>query len=32
MMALKAEEHGLSAPNLIQTGLGLLGELLRKRL
>lgn len=31
MLALKAEEHASSAPNLIETGLGLLGDLLRKR-
>jgi Zn-finger nucleic acid-binding protein len=31
MRALKAEEHASSAPNLIATGLGLLGDLLRKR-
>jgi hypothetical protein len=32
MAALKAEERALSAPNLIETGLGLLGALLRKQL
>ena len=32
MLALKAEERANSAPNLIETGLGLLGDLLRKRL
>ena len=32
MRALKAEEHVRAAPNLIETGLGLLGDLLRKRL
>jgi len=32
MLALKAEEHASHAPNLIETGLGLLGDLLRKRL
>lgn len=32
MAALKAEERASSAPNLIRTGLGLLGDLLRKRL
>jgi len=32
MEALKAEERATSAPNLIETGLGLLGDLLRKRL
>ena len=32
MLALKAEERAASAPNLIETGLGLLGDLLRKRL
>ena len=31
MLALKAEEHAHSAPNLIETGLGLLGALLKKR-
>ena len=31
MEALKAEERATSAPNLIETGLGLLGDLLRKR-
>ena len=31
MQALKAEERANSAPNLIETGLGLLGDLLRKR-
>jgi len=31
MLALKAEERANSAPNLIETGLGLLGVLLRKR-
>ena len=32
MLALKSEERANSTPNLIQTGLGLLGDLLRKRL
>lgn len=32
MLALKAEERATSAPNLVETGLGLLGDLLRKRL
>ena len=32
MRALKAEERAASAPNLIEIGLGLLGDLLRKRL
>jgi hypothetical protein len=32
MLALKAEERANRAPNLIETGLGLLGDLLRKRL
>ena len=32
MLALSAEERARSAPNLIETGLGLLGDLLRKRL
>jgi len=32
MLALKAEERTSSAPNLIETGLGLLGVLLRKKL
>jgi Zn-finger nucleic acid-binding protein len=31
MLALRAEERALSNPNLIETGLGLLGKLLRKR-
>jgi len=31
MLALKAEERASSTPNLIETGLGLLGDLLRKR-
>jgi DNA-directed RNA polymerase subunit RPC12/RpoP len=31
MAALKAEEHAISRPNLIATGLGLLGDLLGKR-
>ena len=31
MLALKAEERASSAPNLIETGIGLLGALLRKR-
>jgi Transcription factor zinc-finger len=31
MLALKTEERANSAPNLIETGLGLLGALLRKR-
>jgi hypothetical protein len=32
MVALKAEERAMSRPNLIATGLGLLGELLGKKL
>ncbi len=32
VLALRAEERASSAPNLIETGLGLLGDLLRKRL
>jgi Transcription factor zinc-finger len=32
MLALKAEERASSGPNLIEAGLGLLGDLLRKRL
>jgi hypothetical protein len=32
MLALKAEERAASAPNLIETGLGLLADLLGKRL
>jgi hypothetical protein len=32
MLALKTEERANSAPNLIETGLGLLGALLTKRL
>jgi len=32
MAALRAEEHARSAPNLIETGLGLLGKLLNKPL
>ena len=31
MLALKAEERAHSAPNLIETGLGLLGALLKRR-
>jgi hypothetical protein len=31
MLALKAEERAQSAPNLIETGLGLLGALLKRR-
>ena len=32
MLALKAEERASAGPNLIEAGLGLLGDLLRKRL
>jgi hypothetical protein len=32
MLALKAEERAATAPNLIETGLSFLGDLLRKRL